>query len=36
MYVISDVVVENIMNISNRGSNIENRTENFKYVSSHP
>ena len=33
--MIGGVVVESIVNISNRGSNIENRTENLKYVSSH-
>ena len=27
--------MKSIVNISNRGSNIENRTENLKYVSSH-
>ena len=34
--MIGGVVVEGIVNISNRGSNIENQTENLKYVSSHP
>ena len=34
--MIGGVVVKSIVNISNRGSNIENRTENLKYVSSHP
>ena len=34
--VIGGVVVKSIVNISNRGSNIENRTENKNDVSSHP
>ena len=34
--MIGGVVVESVVNISNRGSNIENQTEHLKYVSPHP